>query len=149
MVNSACSRRARNSRSGAIDGRPSSAYIRSNVGDRRSKEAALQEVRMAEEALAQQASPPAIAQMAMGKALNDKVVSLAGRLPQIWADKATTDAQRKALLRCLVDKVVLERGEHDVALVRVVWRGGAVTELEVKMKVNSIAKLTRGMEHAR
>ena len=27
----------------------------------------------------------AIAQMAMGKALNDKVVSLAGRLPQIWA----------------------------------------------------------------
>jgi hypothetical protein len=109
-------------------------------------EAALQEVRMAEEALAQQASPPAIAQMALGKALSGKVVSLAGRLPQIWADEATTDAQRKALLRCLVDKVVLERGEHDVALVRIVWRGGAVTDIEVKMKVNCIAKLTRGME---
>ena len=109
-------------------------------------EAALQEVRMAEEALAQQASPPAIAQIAMGKALNGKVVSLAGRLPQIWADEATTDAQRKALLRCLVDKVVLERGEHDVALVRIVWRGGAVTDLEVKVKVNCIARLTRGME---
>jgi len=27
-----------------------------------------------------------------------------------------------------------------------VWRGGAVTNLEVKMKVNSIAMLTRGME---
>ena len=74
----------------------------------------------------------AIAQMAMGKALNGKVVSLAGRLPQIWADAATTDAQRKALLRCLVEKVVLDRGEHDVALVRIVWRGGAVTDLEVK-----------------
>jgi len=109
-------------------------------------EAALQEVRMAEKALAQQASPPAIAQMALGKALSGKIVSLAGRLPQIWADEATTDAQRKALLRCLVDKVVLERGEHDVALVRIVWRGGAVTDLEVKMKVNCIAKLTRGME---
>jgi DNA invertase Pin-like site-specific DNA recombinase len=109
-------------------------------------EAALQEVRMAEQTLAQQVSSPAIAQMALGKALSGKVVSLAGRLPQIWADETTTDAQRKALLRCLVDKVVLERGEHDVALVRIVWRGGAVTDLEVKMKVNSIAKLTRGME---
>jgi hypothetical protein len=109
-------------------------------------EVALEEVRMAEGALAQQASPPAIAQMAMGKALSGKVVSLAGRLPLIWADEATTDAQRKGLLRCLVDKVVLERGEHDVARVRIVWRGGAVTNLEVKVKVNSLAKLTRGME---
>jgi hypothetical protein len=72
--------------------------------------------------------------------LQGKVVSLAGRLPQIWADPTTTDAQRKALLRCLIEKVVLDRGEHDVASVRVVWRGGAVTNLEVKMKVNSIAR---------
>ena len=109
-------------------------------------EAALSEVRAAEEALAQQASPQAIAQMGMGKALHGKVVILAGRLPQIWADPATTDAQRKALLRCLVEKVVLDRGEHDVALVRIVWRGGAVSDLEVKMKVNSVANLTRGTE---
>ena len=109
-------------------------------------EAALSEVRAAEQALAQQASPQPIGQMGLGKALQGKVVSLAGRLPQIWADPATTDAQRKALLRCLVDKVVLDRGNHDVALVRIVWRGGAVTSLEVKMKVNSVAKLARGAE---
>jgi hypothetical protein len=109
-------------------------------------EAALNEVRAAEEALAQQASPQAIVHMEMGKALQGKVVSLAGRLPHIWADPATTDAHRKALLRCLIDKVVLDRGEHDVALVRVVWRGGAVTNLEVKMRVNSIARLKRGKE---
>jgi hypothetical protein len=109
-------------------------------------EAALNEVRAAEEALAQQTSPQTIAHMGMGKALHGKVVSLAGRLPQIWADPITTDAQRKALLRCLIDKVVLDRGEHDVASARIVWRGGAVTNLEVKMKVNSIAMLTRGME---
>jgi hypothetical protein len=109
-------------------------------------ETALSEVRGAEEALARQAPPPAITQIAMGRALNSKVVALAGRLPQIWADEATTDAQRKALLRCLVEKVVLDRGERDVALVRIVWRGGAVTDLEVKMRVNSVAKLTRGGE---
>jgi DNA invertase Pin-like site-specific DNA recombinase len=109
-------------------------------------EAALSELRAAEEALVQQASPQAIGQMRMSKVLHGKVVSLAGRLPQIWADPATIDAQRKALLRCLVDKVVLDRGEHDVALVRIVWRGGAVSDLEVKLKVNSVAKLARGTE---
>jgi DNA invertase Pin-like site-specific DNA recombinase len=109
-------------------------------------EAALSEVRAAEAALVQQGPPNAIAQMALGKALSGKVVSLAGRLPQIWADEATTDAQRKALLRCLVEKAVLDRGEHDVAQIRIVWRGGAVSDLEVKMKVNSIARLTQGVE---
>lgn len=109
-------------------------------------EAALNEVRAAEEALARQAVPPPVARMGMGQALNSKVVALAGRLPQIWADAATTDAQRKALLRCLVEKVVLDRGERDIALVRIVWRGGAVSDLEVKMKVNSVANLTRGIE---
>ena len=109
-------------------------------------EAALSEVRAAEEALAQQTSAPVVAQMGMGKALQGKVIRLAGRLPQIWADDTTTDAQRKTLLRCLIDKVVLDRGEHDVARVRIVWRGGAVSELDVKMKVNSVPKLTRGVE---
>lgn len=109
-------------------------------------EAALKELRAAKQALAKQAAPEAITRIAMGKALNSKVVALAGRLPLIWESEATTDAQRKALLRCLVEKVVLDRGEHDVAMVRIVWRGGAVTDLEVKMKVNSVAKLTRGME---
>jgi DNA invertase Pin-like site-specific DNA recombinase len=109
-------------------------------------EAALSEVRVAEEALAHQSMPQPIAQIGMGKVLHGKVIDLAGRLPHIWADPAVMDAQRKALLRCLVEKVVLDRGEHDVALVRIVWRGGEVTDLEVKMKVNSVGKLTRGTE---
>jgi DNA invertase Pin-like site-specific DNA recombinase len=109
-------------------------------------EAALKELRAAEEAFAKQAALQANTHVAIGKTLNSKVVALAGRLPQLWESEATTDAQRKALLRCLVEKVVLDRGERDVGMVRIVWRGGAVTDLEVKMKVNSVAKLTRGME---
>lgn len=100
----------------------------------------MSEIRAAEEALARQASAAPVVQLALGKTLNSKVVALSGRLPQIWADDATTDAYRKALLRCLIEKIVLDRGERDVALVRIVWRGGAVTKLEVKMKVNSVAK---------
>ncbi len=109
-------------------------------------EAALVEARAAEAALVVQSASRPAQQVAMGKALNSKVVALAGRLPQIWADPATTDAHRKALLRCLVEKVVLDRGTCDIALARIVWRGGAVTDLDVKMRVNSVAKLTRGKE---
>jgi DNA invertase Pin-like site-specific DNA recombinase len=107
-------------------------------------EAALKEVRTAEEALARCNARPAVAPIAVGKALNDNVIHLSGRLPEIWADPGTTDAKRKALLRCLVEKVVLDRGEHDIARVRIVWRGGAVSEIEVKMRVGSVARLIRG-----
>jgi len=109
-------------------------------------EAALIEVRTAEEALARQSAPQTIAQLGMSKEQSGKVVALTGRLPQIWSDASTTDAQRKALLRCLVDKVILDRGEHDAAAVRIVWRGGAVSELEVKRRVNTIERLARGAE---
>lgn len=109
-------------------------------------ECALMEVRAAEAALAEQSAPRPASQDTMGNAFKSKVVALAGRLPRIWTDPATTDAHRKALLRCLVEKVVLDRGTHDITLARIVWRGGAVTDLEVKMRVNSVTKLSRGSE---
>lgn len=108
-------------------------------------EAALTEMKAAEEALVRQdASPEPL--VAIGRSLNDKVVTLAGQLPALWADPATSDAKRKALLRCLVDKVVLERGSHDVVAVRIVWRGGEVSELAVKRPVACVAAMTRGAE---
>ncbi len=109
-------------------------------------EAALLEVREAEEALARQTAPKPVAHLGMSKELTGKVVALTGRLPLIWADEATSDGQRKTLLRCLVEKVVLDRGDRDIASIRIVWRGGAVSELEVKMKVNAVSHLTRGAE---
>lgn len=101
---------------------------------------------MAEEALARATLPQAIAPVAVAKTLTNNVIRLSGRLPEIWADPSTTDAKRKALLRCLVEKVILDRGERDVARVRIVWRGGAVSEIDVKMHVASIARLGRGGE---
>nr|WP_303626346.1 zinc ribbon domain-containing protein [Roseovarius sp. M141] len=60
-------------------------------------ESALMEARAAEAALAEQSAQQPTAPLAMGKAFTGKVVALAGRLPQIWADPATTDAHRKSL----------------------------------------------------
>jgi len=109
-------------------------------------ECALMDVRAAEAALAEHSAPRPTSPNTFDKALESKVVALAGRLPKIWVDPATTDAHRKALLRCLIEKVILDRRTRDTALARIVWRGGAVTDLEVKMRVNSLANLTRGDE---
>lgn len=109
-------------------------------------EAALMEVRAAQEAIAQQAKSQPLTHARWTKTMSGKVVALAGRLPQIWADPQTTDSQRKALMRCLVDKVVLDRGTRDATSIRIVWRGGAVSELEVKMKVNALLHLAHGAE---
>src|SRR4051812_47109892 len=87
-------------------------------------EAALIELKMAEEALARRREQPSAAPAVIGKILTDKIVALSGRLPDLWHAPTTSDAQRKALLRCLIDKVVLERGAHDGATARVIWRGG-------------------------
>ena len=109
-------------------------------------EAALIELKMAEEALARRREQPSAAPAVIGKILTDKIVALSGRLPDLWHAPTTSDAQRKALLRCLIDKVILERGAPDGATARVIWRGGAVSELTVKLAVARLTALTRGAE---
>ena len=53
---------------------------------------------------------------------------------------------RKALLRCLIEKVVMRRCARDKAEVRIVWRGGATTELCATLPVNAVAALPRHQE---
>lgn len=70
--------------------------------------------------------------------LREAFTALGQALPGLWRSGALSIAKRKALLRCLVDKVVLSRppgalGRLDA---RVVWRGGATTELAVRVRVN-------------
>src|SRR3954454_2647642 len=110
-------------------------------------EAALVELRRAEAALAQRAAAVASAEPGtIDPRLRAKVVSLGQRLPGLWADPGVSRAHKKALLRCLIDKVVLRRSARDRAAVRIVWRGGAVSELEVTMPVNALAALSRHAE---
>jgi DNA invertase Pin-like site-specific DNA recombinase len=108
-------------------------------------EAALLDLKVAEEALTRQVVPSP-APVVFDQDLKRKVVTLAGHLPALWADPGTGDARRKALLRCLVEKVIIDRGPHDVASVRIVWRGGAVSELAVARPVTRMASLARGTE---
>ena len=111
-------------------------------------EAALTELRRAEQALAGRSTPALLQPVGIDPRLRAKVVALGHRLPELWADPTTRREHRKALLRCLIDKVVMGRSARDRAEVRIVWRGGATTELTVMMPVNALVALPNhvGME---
>ena len=56
----------------------------------------------------------------------------AGRqIPEWWQTDRFTREQKKALLRCLIDKVVVRRTAPDRAHCRVVWRGGETTGADI------------------
>jgi hypothetical protein len=55
---------------------------------------------------------------------------LGADLSAIWEAPTTTNRDRKRLLRCLIEEVQL-RAEPTHHAVRIVWKGGAVTEREV------------------
>jgi hypothetical protein len=68
------------------------------------------------------------------------------RLPELWNAKLLGDAQKKALLRSLIDKVVIHRLAPDQVQTRVVWRGGAATSDVVRVTVGKFAWLSGAEE---
>jgi len=83
---------------------------------------------------------------ALDPVLRAQALALGERLPALWADPGVSREHRKALLRCLIDKVALRRTARDAASVRVVWRGGEVSEFTVALTVNALAALPRAAE---
>lgn len=64
-------------------------------------------------------------------------------LPSLWPTEALSRSMKKALLRCLIDKVVLRRlASRDHVMVRIVWRGGAYTETELSVPVHALRDLS-------
>jgi DNA invertase Pin-like site-specific DNA recombinase len=103
-------------------------------------ELALRELKEAQEKLRhdeQHASSWAIPAELIGS-----LKQLGPRLPQLWTDGLFSTAQKKALLRSLIDKVVLHRVGGDHVRTRVVWRGGATTTQDVPVPVGSLAQLS-------
>jgi DNA invertase Pin-like site-specific DNA recombinase len=71
----------------------------------------------------------------------------AGRqVPELWRAEGFSREQKKALLRCLIDKVVLRRSAPDEIACRVVWRGGDTTDTSVTVTVGSLKRRARGQE---
>ncbi len=61
----------------------------------------------------------------------DRVRSLAGAIPALWQAEGTTDADRKEILRCLVEKVVVGvQHRSEQISIQIHWQGGHVSHHE-------------------
>jgi hypothetical protein len=68
--------------------------------------------------------------------LRESFADVGGRLPELWP-RLSFEA-RKSLLRTLVERVNLLRDNEGVCQIRIVWRGGLVTQTRVRVPVSSL-----------
>src|SRR4051794_14699921 len=90
-------------------------------------EVALRELRQAEEALALHRASRSQPE-ALSTKERDDFLALGPRLPALWQQPGMDRVHKKALLRCLIEKVILHRTAPERLDIRIVWRGGEVTE---------------------
>jgi DNA invertase Pin-like site-specific DNA recombinase len=102
-------------------------------------EAALRELKEAESSLAHRKLAPVLPPKITSE-LKEAFTDIGRKLPDIW-DTEISHEHKKALLRCLIDKVVIHRNRRDLVHVRIVWRGGATSSFDIPIHVGSLAEL--------
>ena len=108
-------------------------------------ETALRDLRQAEEAYAVREQTPEIP-FTLSAELKAAFSDVGKRLPEIWQAATLTRQHKKALLRCLIDKVVLHRLARDQVQTRIVWKGGETTTLQIPVAVRSLAHLSSAQD---
>ena len=108
-------------------------------------EIALRELQQAEEALARRRTADREPEVLRPEE-RDAFLELGPQLPELWRRPDVTWADKKALLRSLIEKVVLQRVARDRIAIRIVWRGGEISELAGEPRVHALSALSRGAE---
>ena len=106
-------------------------------------EAALRELREAEEAFR---CPDELAPEPLPPDVRQAIEKAGRRLPELWHQDLLSREQKKAFLRCLIDKVVAHRTAADTVRVRIVWKGGDTTTADLPVTVGALARLSFGVE---
>src|SRR4051794_20963577 len=102
-------------------------------------EVALRAVKEAEEQ-SQQPRQPGLLE-ALSSEEQDRLRQAGQRIPELWRQGLLSPQQQKALLRCLIDKVVVRRSAIDTIQVRIVWKGGDTTEAALPATLRSLSEL--------
>jgi hypothetical protein len=71
-------------------------------------------------------------EMKLNKKCREKILSLAKNFPKVWNDPATTDQQRKRMVRLIIEDVTMERLDKDVDLC-IRFKGGATHRMTVQV----------------
>ena len=109
-------------------------------------EAALLALKQAENAIALE-QEAAATPTSLPPELKAAFTVISQKLPHIWEqEKILSTPHKKALLRCLIDKVVIHRIANDQVQTRIVWQGGATTTFNVPVTVGSFSDLSSAAE---
>lgn len=112
-------------------------------------EDALRELRRVEESEAAGEHENGSAPAELTEELKATFIDIGRKLPEVWDDGLLSQRQKKALLRCLIEKVILRRISRDLIQVRIVWKGGQSTTFEVPITVGSFFDLSGAEEMER
>jgi hypothetical protein len=104
-------------------------------------ETALRELRAAEEQHTRPENPTQDL-APLDEATRQALIAAGTSLPVWWKEGRFTREQQKALLRCLIDKVVLRRLAADRVHCRIVWRGGETTSVDVSVTTGTLHQMT-------
>ena len=107
-------------------------------------ESTLRELRQAEEDYAKRQVPQP--ERNLSPALKAAFVDIGKKLPDLWQGDVLNRVQKKALLRCLIDKVVIHRIARDQVRTRIVWKGGDTTTVDVSVPVGALSDLSNACE---
>jgi DNA invertase Pin-like site-specific DNA recombinase len=108
-------------------------------------EAALRELKEAEEKSRQQQQRPPVAET-LSPEERAAFLQAGRKIPELWRQGRLSPQQKKAFLRCLIDKVVVHRCTPDTLQVRIVWRGGETTATTLPATVGALARLSGAEE---
>jgi DNA invertase Pin-like site-specific DNA recombinase len=67
----------------------------------------------------------------------ESIRSLATHLPVLWRAETTTAADRKVIVRHLIDRVVVAQGESEKIEVKVHWAGGFISHHQIERQVRN------------
>jgi DNA invertase Pin-like site-specific DNA recombinase len=103
-------------------------------------ESALAELKQAEEEQAARTVSPAPL-LALSPELTTAFQAIGQHLPTLWRQGRIRQQHKKALLRTLIDKVVVHRLTRDRMQARIVWKGGETTTLVIPVPIGTFKDL--------
>lgn len=111
-------------------------------------EGALAELKQAEETEATRIiSPPSL--LALNSELQTAFRAIGQHLPTLWQQGLVSQRHKKALLRALIDKVVVHRFARDQMQARIVWKGGETTTFVIPVPIGTFKDLARAEDMER
>ena len=103
-------------------------------------EAALAKLKRAEEEQTVRSVSPA-SLFALSAELQTAFQAIGQHLPTVWHQGRIRQQHKKALLRALIDKVVVHRLARDQMQARIVWKGGETTTLLIPVPIGTFKDL--------